>query len=98
MVGALITHLETVEDPRCGRKVERRLLDILVIAVCAVPGGAGSFEDVALYGRCKREWLGGFLAPPNGIPPHDPFRRVFIPLDPDALERCLMGRVRAVLR
>src|ERR687884_348273 len=38
MLDALITAFETIEDPRCGWKVEHRLLDILVIAVCAFLG------------------------------------------------------------
>src|SRR3954471_9833875 len=68
MLEALIAAFETIEDPRCEWKVEHRLLDILVIAVCAVLGEAESFEDIALYGRCKRPWLEGFLSLPNGIP------------------------------
>ena len=65
MLEALIAALETIEDPRCEWKVEHRLLDILVIAVCAVLGEAESFEDIALYGRCKHEWLARFLARAN---------------------------------
>jgi predicted transposase YbfD/YdcC len=98
MLEALITELEAIEDPRCGWKVEHRLLDILVIAVCAVLGEAESFEDIALYGRCKRAWLEGFLELPNGIPSHDTFRRVLMLVDPDAFERCFLGWVRAVFR
>src|SRR4051812_30249793 len=98
MLDALIKELAAIEDPRRGWKVEHRLLDILVIAVCAVLGEAESFEDIALYGRCKREWLEGFLAVPNGIPSHDTFRRVLMLVDPDAFERCFMGWVRAVFR
>jgi predicted transposase YbfD/YdcC len=95
---ALVTQLETIEDPRCEWRVEHRLLDILVIAVCAVLGEAESFEDIALYGRCKREWLAQFLALPNGIPSHDTFRRVLALVDPDAFERSFLGWVRAVFR
>src|SRR5687768_8063677 len=98
MLEALIAELASIEDPRCEWKVEHRLLDILVIAVCAVLGEAESFEDIALYGRCKREWLGGFLALPNGIPSHDTFRRVFMLVDPEAFERSFLGWVRAVFR
>ena len=87
-----------IEDPRCEWKVEHRLLDILVIAVCAVLGEAESFEDIALYGRCKRGWLKGFLALPNGIPSHDTFRRVLMLVDPDAFERWFLGWVREVFR
>jgi predicted transposase YbfD/YdcC len=98
MIEALIAAFETIEDPRCEWKVEHRLLDILVIAVCAVLGEAESFEDIALYGRCKRPWLEGFLALPNGIPSHDTFRRVLMLVDPDAFERSFLGWVRAVFR
>src|ERR671917_2859440 len=98
MLEALITQLETIEDPRCAWKVEHRLLDILIIAVCAVLGEAESFEDIALYGRCKRDWLGTFLELPNGIPSHDTFRRVLMLVDPDAFERSFLGWVRAAFR
>jgi predicted transposase YbfD/YdcC len=98
MLEALITELEVIEDPRCEWKVEHRLIDVLVIAVCAVLGEAESFEDIALYGRCKQEWLQRFLALPNGIPSHDTFRRVLMLVDPEAFERCFLGWVQAVFR
>ncbi len=75
-----------IEDPRCGGKVEHRLVDILVIAVRAVIACAESWDDIALYGRSKLAWLSTFLDLPNGIPSHDTFRRVFMLIDPDAFE------------
>src|SRR5947199_10553504 len=96
MLEALIAEFASVEDPRCGWKVEHRLLDILVIAVCAVLGEAESFEDMADYGRCKEAWLRGFLALPNGIPSHDTFRRVFMLIDPDRFQRVFLPWVRSV--
>ena len=98
MIEHLIDCLEALPDPRDPRKVEHRLLDILVIAVCAVIGEAESFEDIALHGRRERERLGQFLASPDGIPSHDTFRRVLTLVDPDAFERSFLGWVRAVFR
>jgi len=98
MLEALITELETIEDPRCRWKVEHRLIDVLVIAVCAVLGEAESFEDIALYGRCKRDWLQRFLELRGGIPSHDTFRRVLMLVDPDRFERCFLGWVRSVFQ
>ena len=98
MLEALLAELAAVEDPRCEWKVEHRLVDILAIAVCAVLGEAETFEDIALYGRCKQAWLAQFLALPNGIPSHDTFRRVLTLVDPDALERSFLAWVRAVFR
>lgn len=87
-VEKLIEHFSTLEDPRCAGKVEHRLIDILVIAVCAVIACAESWDDLALYGRAKAEWLRSFLSLANGIPSHDTFRRVFMLIDPDAFEAC----------
>src|SRR5215210_6144948 len=98
MLEALISEFGSIEDPRCARRVEHKLIDILVIAVCAVIGEAESFEDIALYGRCKHEWLKGFLELPNGIPSHDTFRRVLMLIDPEAFERSFLSWVRAVFR
>ena len=83
---ALVRHLGAVEDPRCEGKVGHRLLDILVIAVCAVIACAESWCDIALYGRSKLAWLSTFLELPNGVPSHDTFRRVFMLIDPGAFE------------
>jgi hypothetical protein len=44
-------------DPRATRRCDHRLIDILVIAVCAVIAWAESWEDIALYGRSKLAWL-----------------------------------------
>jgi DDE_Tnp_1-associated len=98
MLEALVARFASIQDPRCEWRVEHRLVDILVIAVCAVLGEAESFEDIALYGRCKRGWLQRFLALPNGIPSHDTFRRVLMLIDPGAFERSFLGWVRAVFR
>src|SRR3954451_21671504 len=47
---APITEPEAVEDPRDPRRGEHRLVDIPVVAACAVPGRAESSGDVADHG------------------------------------------------
>ena len=54
MIQKLIEQFEAIANPRDPCKIERRLIDILVIAVCAIIGEAESFEDMADYGRCKQ--------------------------------------------
>ena len=51
-VEKLVEHFSALEDPRCAGKVDHRLIDILVIVVCAE-----SWDDIALYGRNKLSWL-----------------------------------------
>lgn len=94
MIEDLVEQFATLHDPRCARKVAHRLVDVLVIAVCAAVAGAESFEDVALYGRCKEPWLRGFLELPGGVPSHDTFHRVLMLIDPDAFEQRFLAWVR----
>jgi hypothetical protein len=54
-------------DPRATRRCDHRLIDILVIAVCAVIACAESWEDIELHGRSKLAWLKTFLALRNGV-------------------------------
>src|SRR5918911_3000226 len=86
MMEGLAACFAGLADPRETRRCDHRLIDILVIAVCAVIACAESWEDIELYGRSKLAWLRTFLALPNGIPSHDTFRRVFMLIDPDAFE------------
>jgi predicted transposase YbfD/YdcC len=88
MIEGLAACFAGLADPRATRRCDHRLIDILVIAVCAVIACAESWEDIELYGRSKQAWLKTFLALPNGIPSHDTFRRVFMLIDPDAFEAC----------
>jgi predicted transposase YbfD/YdcC len=60
------------------------LTDILVTAVCAVIGGAETWEQVAEYGRRKEAFFRRFLSLTNGVPSPDTYYRVFCALDPDA--------------
>jgi predicted transposase YbfD/YdcC len=96
MIEGLAACFAGLEDPREARKCDHRLIDILVIAVCAVIACAESWEDMELYGRSKQAWLKTFLALPNGIPSHDTFRRVFMLIDPDVFEACFMRWARTL--
>lgn len=89
-------YFSELPDPREACKCEHRLLDIVMIAICAVIANAESWEDIALFGQMKQEWLQQWLALPHGIPSHDTFERVFRKLNPDAFQECFMQWVQAV--
>jgi len=89
-------HFGNLEDPRAdhGRKLHK-LLDIMVIAICAAICGADTWEDVETFGKAKKEWFKEFLGLPNGIPSHDTFNRVFNCLDPQQFQSCFMSWINA---
>jgi predicted transposase YbfD/YdcC len=81
---SLADHFADLPDPRLDRHKQHALLDIVVIAVCAILAGCDSWVDVERFGRAKLDWFRKFLKLPNGIPSHDTFGRVFALLDPEA--------------
>jgi hypothetical protein len=84
-------------DPRTGNYVTHKLQDLILIAILAVICGADGWVQVQLWAKCKHKWLATFLELPGGIPSHDTFGRVFALLDPDALERCFLAWMAAVV-
>jgi predicted transposase YbfD/YdcC len=72
-------------DPRAAN-AQHNLLEMLVIALAAVLGGAENCSDMAEFGRAKEGLLRGFLRLEHGVPSHDTFSRLFQLLDPRAFE------------
>ena len=93
---SLEQHFAGLTDPRVDRTRDHKLLDIVLIAVCAAICGADGWVEVAEFGKAKATWLRTFLELPNGIPSHDTFGRVFIQLDPDEFETAFVSWIQAV--
>lgn len=93
---SIVGHFVDLEDPRVERTKRHLLLDIVVIAICAVICGADSWVAVTLFGKAKLAWLKRFLELPNGIPSHDTFGRVFARLKPEQFEKCFLQWIAAV--
>jgi predicted transposase YbfD/YdcC len=85
-------------DPCLDRRQRHNLIDILVIAVCAVICGAEHWTEIEDFGRCKKKWLSSFLELPHGIPSHDTFRRVFTILDPKQLQTAYVLWIQNVMK
>jgi predicted transposase YbfD/YdcC len=77
-----------LQDPRTGNAARHDLLEMLLIALCAVLCGAEDCTDMAEFARAKLEFLRGFLKLEHGPPSHDTFSRLFRLLDPAQFRLC----------
>ena len=82
-------------EPRVVGRCDHKLVEIILVAVCAVLCGAESWSEVEEFGEAKVEWLKGYLALPAGIPSHDTFSRVFRLVDANAFQERFLKWVEA---
>ena len=96
-----------IHDPRVIGRTDHDLVDVLVLALCAVMAGADGWDDIEDWGLENEPMLRQYLRLRNGIPGHDTIRRVFEVLKPKEVERrfadwvnhvgpALKGRVIAI--
>jgi predicted transposase YbfD/YdcC len=87
----LVEHCARLPDPRVERTTRPLLLDIVVIAGCAVICGADTWVDIEEYGHAKPTWLKRFLPLPHGLPSPETFARVLARLEPEAFRPCFLA-------
>lgn len=88
-------HFAELTDPR-RREVTYPLINVVVIAVCAVICGADDFVAIAKFGMTKRDWLARFLDLKDGIPSHDRFNAILAAIKPAEFEKCLLSWITAL--
>jgi predicted transposase YbfD/YdcC len=88
-------HFAELTDPR-RRKVTYPLINIVMIAICAVLCGADDFVSIADWGRMKKKWLSKFLDLSTGIPSHDRFNAILAAIKPAEFEKCLLSWITAL--
>jgi predicted transposase YbfD/YdcC len=87
-VGSIASYFESLSDPRHTRNRKHLLVDITVIAVCAILCGCDGPTAMHRWAVARQDWLGQHLLLPNGIPSRDCIRRLLIALKPEAFQRC----------
>jgi predicted transposase YbfD/YdcC len=87
-VRGILSHFQSLPDPRS--RVNRRhlLIDVIVISICGVLAGADGPTAIETWAKTQRRWLKKYLKLPSGIPAHDTIGRVLEALSPQAFQHC----------
>jgi hypothetical protein len=71
MLSAFMESSADLPEPRVHEnKIRYKLLDIVVMATCAVISGADDWDPIADCARGRQEWFEAFLELPNDVPSH----------------------------
>jgi predicted transposase YbfD/YdcC len=93
---SIVHYFTNLTDPRIRRRRRHEFLDIIVLAICGTICGCKSWNEIAIYGRKKKDWLQTFLELPNGIPGPDTLRRLFARIKPAAFQACFRQWMQAL--
>ena len=91
------TFFERIQDHRHHNRLHK-LIDIIIIAICAVVAGADTYEQIENFGKKREKWLLKFLELPHGIPSHDTFGRILEKINPNEFQNCFMGWIESVTK
>ena len=75
-----------IVDPRVAGRSTHDLVEMLVVAVCAMLCGADNFVGIHAWAEERLDWLRRFMKLKHGIASHDTMGRVFGMLDAHAVE------------
>lgn len=89
------TFFKSVEDPRHHNTLHK-LIDVIIIAICAVVAGADTYEQIENFGKKRKKWLSKFLELPRGIPSHDTFGRIFERMNPNEFQNSFKCWIESV--
>jgi predicted transposase YbfD/YdcC len=84
-----------VEDPRAADNQGYRLVDLLIIIICAILAGANTITDIHTYGQLKIGMLQQFLQT-NTAPSYDVFWWLLTRLNPRQIESCFVRWIQSL--
>lgn len=98
MQDSFLSYFRTMEDHRKDRKKLHSLETIIAITIVAVICRCETWSEIAMFGKCRKDFFSKFLDLKNGTPSKDTIRRFFKVLDPKVFEEHFIDWVRSLVK
>ena len=95
-IDSITVHFADVVDPRRDEGKRHSLIAIIVMTLCAVICHADTWPEIEEFARSKEGWFRQFLDLPHGIPTQYTFRRLFLLMNPEQLQKSFLAWVESV--
>ena len=86
-----------IPDPRVTGRTVHKMEHIIYITIAAVLAGCQTWDDIAEFGRTKKEFFKSRLVGLERIPSHDTFNRFFSIFDPKGFEQIFRNWVKEII-
>lgn len=93
----LLIFAKSIEDFRMNRKKVHPAENIVFITVLALICDALTWEEIADFGKSRKDYLSQFLDLENGIPSHDTFNRFFSLYCPEKFQELFVNWIQELL-
>ena len=92
----LLSHFQTLEDPRVERTRRYPLMEIIFLIISATVSGCEGWKSIRDFGVLKLDWLRKFLPYERGIPVDDTLARVMRKLNTKQFSTCFTTWMQSV--
>jgi len=92
----LISHFETLPDPRIDRTKKYPLIEIIFLMISGAISGCEGWKQIKDFGEIKLPWLRRFLPYEAGIPVDDTIARIMRKLDTKAFQERFISWMQSV--
>lgn len=96
MQADMLSHFETLDDPRVERTKRYPLIEIIFLIISATISGCEGWKSIRDFGLLKLDWLRQFFPYEHGIPVDDTLARVMRKLDTKQFSNCFTSWMQAI--
>lgn len=93
----ILKSLTPLVDPRKQHMISYPLTELVFMAICSVLGGSTCWQDIHDFVSLNKKWFKKYVNLKDGIPSHDTFRRIFMIVDHEQIQKLFIAWSKSLL-